>query len=168
MKQKTENISIYWAECDRWTSFFKANPGAKEMYQFLLQCRSKKDGSTKVFTNIGPLAALLICGDLIETGVLKMPDIDVWAKLICHVKKEGETGLQRLALLNDKYTEEEVVQVFSKLHNFIRQNLTKEERLMMGYNIIMLEHALCKFSRVTKKAGTKSAETGKKRKKATR
>src|SRR5271170_232677 len=88
-KRKSENISIYWAECDRWTSFLETNPGVKETYEFLLQCRSKKDGSTKVFTNIGRLAALLICGDLIETGVLEMPDVGVWAKLICSVKKGG-------------------------------------------------------------------------------
>lgn len=167
IKRKTENISMYWAECDRWTSFLETKPGAKEMYKFLLQSKSRKEGSTKVFTNIGPLAALLICGDLIETGVLKMPDVDVWAELIYHVKKGGITGLQRLALLNDTYTEEEAVQAFSKLHNFIGQNLTEEEHLIMGYDIIMLEHALCKFSRVTRKAGG-STSAGKKRKKATK
>ena len=163
-QRKIENIAIYWAQSSRWTTFLESNPGVEQMYKFLIQCRTRNYGGTKVFTNIGPLTALLICGDLIEVGMLKMPTVDVWAKIIYDVKKGAIIGLQRLALLGDTYTKEEVVEVFSNLHDFIERNLTEEERTMMGYNMIMLEHALCKFSCVTKKRGTREAGTEKKRK----
>lgn len=164
IKRTIDNIPTYWAERDRWTVFLETKPGIEEVYRFLLKTHARKDGVKKVYPNIGPLTALLICGDLIEAGVLQMPNVDIWARLIFQVNKGAIAGLQQLALLDNTCTEPDVVQVFQALHDFIMRNLSEEEQLMMGYNMIMLEHALCKFSRITKKIGKKEKETGKKRK----
>lgn len=154
-----ENIPVYWEERDRWTSFMKGKPGVKETYRFLT---NSKGTGKKIFPNIGSLTALLVCGDLIEMEILDMPAIEDWAKLIHHVQKGATMGLQALTLLGEKFTEEEVVDAFTQLHAFLLENLSEEDQELMGYNIVMLEHALCKFTRILTNA-EKAKSTHKKK-----
>jgi hypothetical protein len=98
------------------------------------------------------LTALLICGDLVEAGVLEMPSVKAWAGLIFRVGKGAAEGLIRLNMLTEKYTEAELYQAFNGLNTFVEANISDADHMMMGYNIIMLEHGLCKFSRVTKRS----------------
>jgi hypothetical protein len=161
--RQIENIASYWAECHRWTSFIDVKRSVKEVYDFLNQ----KIDSQKIFVNIGPLAALLVCGDLIEAGVIAMPTIEDWANLIYDVGKGATKGLQRLGLVGETFTRPDVINAFKKLDNFLDQNISSDDRDLMGYNIVMLEHSLCKFTRVVKdknKANTSQTKSGKKRK----
>ena len=105
-----------------------------------------------MFPNIGSLTALLVCGDLIELKILDMPPIEDWAKLIYDVQKGATTGLQSLALLGATFTPEEVVNAFTQLNAFLIQNLSEEDMELMGYDMVMLEHGLCKFTRILTKA----------------
>ena len=148
--RKIENIKAYWEERHRWTSFIDGNPNVKEMYKFLTQIHKK--GKKKVFPNIGSLTALLVCGDLIELKILDMPPIEDWAGLIYDVQKGATMGLQSLALLGEAFTQEEVVNAFTRLNAFLIQNLSEEDMELMGYNMVMLEHGLCKFTRILTKA----------------
>jgi len=151
--RKIGNIKTYWEERHRWTSFIDGNPNVKETFKFLTQYQKKRDeGKKKVFPNIGSLTALLICGDLIELEILDMPPIEDWAKLIYDVQKGATTGLQSLALLGKTFTQEEVVDAFTQLNAFLIQNLSEEDMESMGYNMAMLEHGLCKFTRILTKA----------------
>jgi hypothetical protein len=169
--RKIENIKTYWEERHRWTAFIEGNPDVKQTYRFLTQIH--KEGVNlhkKVFPNIGPLTALLVCGDLIELEILDMPPIEDWAKLISDVQKGATTGLQSLALLGNTFTSEEVVDAFTKLNAFLMQNLSEEDMELMGYDMVMLEHGLCKFTRILTKAQKvnstrqKKRATGKRRK----
>jgi hypothetical protein len=165
-----ENIKTYWDQRYRWTSFLEGNPNVKETYKFLTQSHKKGDGGKKVFPNIGSLTALLVCGDLIELQILDMPLIEDWAELIHDVQKGATIGLQSLALLGESFTSEEVVDAFTQLNAFLVQNLSKEDIELMGYSIVMLEHGLCKFTRIltmAEKANStykKKSTQGKKRK----
>jgi hypothetical protein len=94
--------------------------------------------------------------------ILDMPAIEDWAKLIHHVQKGATMGLQALTLLGEKFTEEEVVDAFTQLHAFLLENLSEEDQELMGYNIVMLEHALCKFTRILTNA-EKAKSTHKKK-----
>jgi hypothetical protein len=159
-----ENIKAYWEERHRWTSFINGNPNVKEMYKFLTQIDKKgDDGRKKVFPNIGSLTALLVCGDLIELEILDMPPIEDWAKLIYDVQKGATMGLQSLALLGETFTQEEVIDAFSRLNAFLIQTLSEEDMELMGYNMVMLEHGLCKFTRILTKAEKVNSTHRKKR-----
>jgi hypothetical protein len=167
--RKIENIEIYWEERYRWTSFLEGNPNVNETYRFLTESHTKGERK-KAFPNIGPLTALLVCGDLIELGILNMPAIEDWALLIYDVRKGATIGLQSLALLGESFTKEEVIDAFTRLNAFLVQNLSEEDMELMGYNIVMLEHGLCKFTRILTKAEKvnstykKKDKQGKKRK----
>jgi hypothetical protein len=159
----TDCIKEYWNQSTRWTSFIQKNPTVANVYSFLLTKTSKKNEYRRVFPNIGPLAALLICGDLVEAGVLATPSIQEWTRIIHKVDKGGAEGLIRLNLLSQTHNEQEVFQAFNQLNSFLMDNLSEADQAMMGYNIIMLEHALCKFTRVTKR-NTESIKKNKRKK----
>lgn len=146
-----KNISQYWTERGRWTSFIQSRPKIEEMFKFLNQVHKKEHGGKKVFQNIGSLTALLVCGDLVEVGILEMPSIEEWASLIYKVGKGATRGLQCLALLGDTFTKDQVINAFKELDTFLQEKLSNEDREVMGYSIIMLEHSLCKFTRILEK-----------------
>ena len=145
------NIAKYWDERHRWTSFIASKPDLKKTYKFLTQ-NHKGESQKKVFPNIGPLTALLVCGDLIELKILEIPAIKDWAELIYDVQKGATLGLHSLALIGETFTKEDVIDAFTKLDSFLVQELSDDDKLLMGYNMVMLEHGLCKFTRILTKA----------------
>ena len=122
-----DNISLYWEERHRWTSFIRKSPKVEDMFKFLIQNRDKASASKKVFHNIGSLTALLVCGDLVELGILQMPTVEEWAGLIFKVRKGAVCGLQCLALLGQTFTKEEVISAFKTLDAFLLGNLSSED-----------------------------------------
>jgi hypothetical protein len=146
--QTMDNASPYWTERGCWTSFIQKQPKVEEAFKFLTRSRNRK----KVFENIGGLSALSICGDLVELGILEMPSIEEWASLIYTIRKGAMSGLQSLALLGKTFSKVEVIDAFKTLHTFLLATLTDEDRELMGYNIIMLEHSLCKFTGILSKS----------------
>jgi hypothetical protein len=146
-----ENILLYWNERHRWSGFIPKGLNVQDMFEFLIQKRGEGKARKTVFHNIGNLAALLVCGDLVELGILQMPTIEEWACIIYKVGKGAVYGLQCLALLGPTFTKEECIFAFKTLHTFLLEKISSEDRELMGYNIIMLEHSLCKFTRTLSK-----------------
>ena len=56
--------------------------------------------------------------------------------------------MEMLGLIRKKASKEEVSKAFASLDLALRQELTEEEKAAMNYNVIMLEHALCKIKRL--------------------
>ena len=102
-----------------------------------------------MFRNIGSLSALLICGDLVEAGLVPMPSSRELAELIFKVGKGAKEGMAMLGLVKNGANREELGNAFESLDLALELKLTEEEKKAMGYNVIMLEHALCKFKRLT-------------------
>ena len=70
----------------RWNEMFNKpkKPTVTKVFRWLISNEpdEKTKKSTTVFNNIGKLTALLICGDLVEAGILPMPSASEWAKSI--------------------------------------------------------------------------------------
>jgi hypothetical protein len=104
------------------------------------------------FPNIGKLAALLICGDLANAGVVEKPTVEQMARLMFDVDKGAILGLQRLGIVRSPNPSLQEVEIgLSFLHTYLETNLTAEEKELIGYGIDMLEHGLCKYTRLVKK-----------------
>ena len=104
------------------------------------------------FPNIGELTALLICGDLANAGVVEKPTVQQMARLMFDVDKGAILGLQRLGIVKSANPSLQEVEIgLSFLHNYLETNLTAEEKELIGYDINMLEHGLCKYTRLVKK-----------------
>lgn len=147
-------LSSYWNRRLEWNSLFKnsAMPSVEELFDWLMKSAASNENPTKkvkVFRNIGSLTALLICGDLIEAGILPMPSIEDWSGLIHRLGKGAKAGMEMFGLIRKDGSKEEVREAFASLDLALRRKLRTDEKETMGYNIIMLEHTLCKIKRLT-------------------
>jgi hypothetical protein len=101
-----------------------------------------------LFPNIGKLSALLICGDLVEAGLLPMPPAKEWAESVDKMGKGSKAGMENGRFVKENCSREEFCSAFASLDEALQMELTNEEKETMGYNVVMLEHALCKINRI--------------------
>ena len=145
-------LSFYWEQRLRWNDIFNKpeKPTVTKVFRWLTSSRTgaKTNSSTTLFPNIGSLAALLICGDLIEAGILSMPSTHEWAKSINKMGKGSRDGMMMCGLVKEDCSDEEFCVAFSSLDEALQTELREDEKKAMDYNIIMLEHALCKIKRI--------------------
>jgi hypothetical protein len=152
VKRSTSLFNQYWERSTSefwektktvpWEEMIRSKPSPRELYDWLT--------ATGRFPNIGGLTALLIVGDLIEAGVIRVPSPDEWGSLVVDVDKGAKKGLRDLKLIDANAPPHTVVQEFKALNNFILERLTLEQREAMHYNVVMLEHGLCKHPRFVK------------------
>ena len=73
----TNNLKMYWDNAGKWDQFLSNNPNRdiSALHNFFVLN----------FHNIGDLSALLIIGDLLESGFLPMVDAHVMGKLVTKV-----------------------------------------------------------------------------------
>ena len=145
-------LSSYWENRLRWNDMFnqQEKPSVTRVFRWLTSAKINKETrkSTTLFPNIGQLTALLICGDLIEAGVLDMPSASDWAESIDKMGKGSKEGMVACGLVGPDCDRDGFCKAFVSLDNALQAELTKEEKDRMGYNIVMLEHALCKIKRI--------------------
>jgi len=145
--RSTKLLKGYWNQRELWNDMFNrpTPPTAEEVYRWLI---ASDAGETR-FRNIGSLTALLICGDLIEAGVVPTPSPREFGELIFKVGKGAKDGMAKFGLVKKGADGEEICEAFVSLDLALQRELTEEEKEAMGYNIIMLEHTLCKIKRLT-------------------
>lgn len=78
-----------------------------------------------------------------------MPSTAEMAELVFILKKGAMTGLARLGMIaEEKPAKKDVIAAFTRLSEYLTKELTNQEQAHMIYNILMLEHALCKYTRL--------------------
>jgi len=117
--------------------------------------KTRKKKKSSVFRNIGQLTALLICGDLAEVNILPMPTAKQWGQLIAEVGKGAQAGMAMYGLIQASCSDKDICDAFISLDLALRQELRNDEKETMGYNVIMLEQALCKIKRLTSQGVSK-------------
>jgi hypothetical protein len=141
-------LSSYWNLRNRWRGMFnksKEKPTVKKVFRWLISNDSNKK---TLFPNIGKLSALLICGDLVEAGLLPMPPAKEWAESVDKMGKGSKAGMENGRFVKENCSREEFCSAFASLDEALQMELTNEEKETMGYNVVMLEHALCKINRI--------------------
>lgn len=142
-------LPSYWEKRLLWNDLFKKSekpPTVKQVFRWLTS--SSKITKSTLFPNIGSLTALLICGDLVEAGILPMPSAKEWADSIAKMGKGSKAGMEKCGLVGNGCSREEFCMAFSSLDQALEAELSQEEKDTMGYNSIMLEHTLCKINRI--------------------
>ena len=145
-------LSSYWKLRKHWNHMFdksQKKPSVTKVFRYLTSSYTDIDSNKKtLFPNIGNLSALLICGDLVEAGILPMPSAKEWANSVDKMGKGSKLGMIGCGFVNDNCSREEFCSAFASLDEALRMELTMEEKETMGYNVVMLEHALCKIHRI--------------------
>lgn len=143
--RSTKLLKGYWDQRLLWSAKFgklSKPPSVKEVHKWLMASESS-------FCNIGNLSALLICGDLIEAGILPMLTAHELGGLIFTLDMGAKDAMQMLGLISKKASRVEVTDAFTSLDRCLQLELEEDEKVVMNYNVIMLEHTLCKIKRLT-------------------
>jgi hypothetical protein len=152
--RKLSLLSSYWDQRVLWKDFFGKpdKPTVSQVFRWLTSRVANQTSKTTstLFENIGTLTALLICGDLVETGILPMPSTKEWAESIVKMGKGSKDGMELCGFVGKNSSQEDFCSAFESLDQALQRELQDEEKEAMGYNIIMLEHTLCKIKRISK------------------
>jgi len=145
-------LSSYWEQRLLWNDMFNQaeKPTVTQVFRWLTSryTNNETEKSSTLFNNIGDLTGLLICGDLVEAGILPMPSASEWAKSIAKMGKGSKAGMVMCGFIGESCSQDQFCAAFVSLDKALQNELGDEEKEAMGYNIIMLEHALCKINQI--------------------
>jgi hypothetical protein len=111
------------------------------------------------FLHLGPLGSYLLAADYTYTSprLVDQPTVEELGALICRLNKGAVRGLERLGLipvrpLNDRgkptnSTPEACVRGLKTIHSILSSHLSPDVQADVRFDIIMIEHSLCKLSR---------------------
>jgi len=84
-----------------------------------------------------------------------MPTKEEMGLLVACLHKGATTGLANLGLICNKSSSKVDIQnAFIALYNYLDVELTTEEKEAIGFDVLMLEHSLCKYTRLIKPTKT--------------
>jgi hypothetical protein len=137
--RKSENAQALWEASAIW-SHYADQRSFMELWRLLQGPR---------FPGSGKLTAYLLAADYAYAGIVDMPTCDEMGKIIFMIKGGGRNGLRLLRLLSsDSASELQCISAFRCLHTYLSDCLSIEERVAMHFDVIMVEHALCKLTRL--------------------
>lgn len=150
--RKVELAEQYWADSEsaEWTSMLAADSiSFMDCYRFFT------GSGTPRFLHIGPLAGYLITADYVYAGLVEKPSVEEMGEIIWKLNKGGVKGLSKLGVYVPAEAEqgvrregkEECKQAFECIYSYLSIHLSKEKQLRMGFDVIMVEHLLCKYHR---------------------
>lgn len=108
-----------------------------------------------LFPTIGALLGHLLASDVHYALYNHSPSVEDMAVGITRLKMGAAKGMMKLGLIRqcevEQLTEGEVSKAFIDAYNFIDSRLTEEQKEKMGWDAGMLEHAMCKYSKMNPK-----------------
>ncbi|KAJ7133866.1 hypothetical protein C8R43DRAFT_894905 [Mycena crocata] len=146
-------------EIDSWEAMLNGRDRIPflECFNWLSGFRGKK---IRRFPVLGPLASYLLTADLFYAGVVEEPTVEVMGEVIATLNKGAAQGLQLLNLIPPRVTLKKTwrktsttnaTQGFRQLYQKVLARLPPDILEWGGFDVIVLEHSLCKFSRCHKK-----------------
>ncbi|KAG7091354.1 hypothetical protein E1B28_010396 [Marasmius oreades] len=98
----------------------------------------------RTLTSWGILTAYLCAVDLVYAQVLDASDDDV----VEFVVEAGKGAYNALKKLGFSGTALEMTPHFRDAYRYVSEKLSEEEKVQIGWNVFIMEHALCKFSKL--------------------
>lgn len=115
--------------------------------------RKKTTEKHQNFLGYGDLTAYLLTADYTYTNAVMAPTCEDMATAICAINRGAITGLRLLGLLPGGKSKPSVVDTriaLQKAYSFLERKIPSQQKTLMGFDYIMLEHALCKLSRLNR------------------
>nr|GAT44271.1 predicted protein [Mycena chlorophos] len=113
----------------------------------------------KQFPQLGPLASYLVAADYTYTNprIVTPPTLEEMGATISSLNKGAARGLELLDLLQPVYSEKtgkpgkpsgaDCTQALRLVCGYLQAHLSPEMLEDIGFDVVMIEHSLCKFSR---------------------
>lgn len=118
----------------------------QKLFSFLLQ--KDKKGKQKVFHNVGPLTAYLLVADYVYAGLVTQPSAADIAFFICTINRGAFQALLNLRLLPSAAKVEDCTAAVTHVWQYLDKHLPDDSKAQMPFDFILIEHALCKVTRL--------------------
>lgn len=119
-----------------------------QRFERLAFTKNSRGNKIKVFPQIGDLVAHLLTADYVYGGKVKMPSVEEMGEVIHGINKGAVGGLRLLGYFGaDRPSRALVIAAFRHLYNYLLEKLIARSVSLMTFDVIMLEHALCKLTR---------------------
>jgi hypothetical protein len=102
--------------------------------------------SENTFPGFGALTAYLLAADYAIAGAATMPTEEEMGHIIKTIKAGALKGLKRLGYMCT--SAKDIGRAFSGVVKLLETRIPLERRQQMGFNVFMVEHCLCKDSRL--------------------
>ena len=156
--------AVYFASESAWLKEMAKFPNSRMPFQDCLSWlkRSvvrwdKKKGEMRRQPRIpliGNLAAFLLSADLYYAGIVSAPSA---AEVATIIRRNGMGSLAGLVatdqISNKEVPVEVVIEAFQDVVNYLSDNLSSHDKDLISFDVVMVEHLLCKYQRVTKELG---------------
>lgn len=148
-------VEDLWKASAAWEPFMEDSPtpSAISVYQFLmgLHPKSPRMSPHHKFRNVGPLTAYLLVADYVQAGLIPPLSLSEIAAFVHTLNKGALKGLRLLGLLPlglQAVSVQDVLHALEKLMECLQSNLGADTCAKIELDWIMIEHALCKYSRL--------------------
>lgn len=149
--RKPEYANDFWKALaePRFISWLTSETSPSFMAVYSIFKDGQIDGHT-AFRGFDSLIAYLLTTDYAIAGVVKEPTVEEMGELIFVIAKGAQKGLYHLGLLprKKKNTLPDCKRAFTKAYNVLNANISAEDQTRMLFSVFMVEHALCKVSRL--------------------
>lgn len=155
-KRGIHHAEAYWnaTNVNDWSDFVKDGPVPfmKTYRDFFYTGKQPAR-----FPQFGPLCGYLITADYVYTGLVEMPSLNDIGTVIRTINRGGASGLELLGLIKPRArkgrtksvpAETECQQGVIRVHDILKRELTDDEWTQGQFNPIVIEHLLCKYSKV--------------------
>ncbi|KAI0710846.1 hypothetical protein C8Q76DRAFT_798371 [Earliella scabrosa] len=159
-----ELVPVYYESERDWTQYLAEHPGRipfLECWKWLKQQVKRQDpkqGKERRQSRlplVGNLTAYLLAADLVYATVVQAPSHADLAHVIHKNRMGSLSGLAAAKQIsNAKATESTVLEAFSDVFSYLQDNLSDDEKKLIKFDAIMVEHLLCKYQRVLHRVGT--------------
>lgn len=138
-------VHVYFNHEEKWTTLKQQWPGKIPFFVFLNWSRDLK------LPQLGKLTSYLLTSDLVYADIVQPPTSKELAKALWTMDFGAKRGLVLLGQTSSATcSEHELVHAFVDLYEWLDRELSLEEKALMIYDPIMLEHLLCKYQRIYK------------------
>ncbi|KAI0083677.1 hypothetical protein BDY19DRAFT_998361 [Irpex rosettiformis] len=101
-----------------------------------------------MWSGVGSLSMFLLLLDMHFAGLVDEPTVEDVADIVASLQKGATYGLQKLGYLNASFTQVESRAQFQRFYQDMTCELTEEQVTQFGWNPVVCEHTLCKYSRL--------------------
>lgn len=122
-----------------------------------------RPGVTPVrFPHLGPLAAFLLTSDYSYHAAVDKPTLEEVGKAIQHINRGGARGLELAGFMDQrektpsgkdyiKTTIRKATTGVKEAYDFFQQEISEDDWITLGFDEIVVENTLCKFSKAVKR-----------------
>ncbi|KIM84095.1 hypothetical protein PILCRDRAFT_6400 [Piloderma croceum F 1598] len=159
----TASAEQYWTTSGRpeLTNWMKADekPSYLDQWRFFKgtflkdasgkYAKDEKNKTIKAFPQVGNLIAHVLAGDYASAGKVELPSVEDMGEVITTIDAGGLKGLVAIGYLDgiSRPSRDQVTDALREVYDYLDASLSGHQKRLMGFGMLMVEHALCKFSR---------------------